>query len=148
MIIEYSASNIKPLKKGQKILIDEDCKPQFDAMNDVLIAHSMIFWVTSSGRKDTNVKGSIVTPAKKGNHLVYQALDGNLQHMVTKEWFNSDKMGDGTGIDELCCQDIVKKTGLRWGARFSCSDPVHFDTGLNIKNSALWRKKYNEIHHI
>ncbi len=72
------------------------------------------------------------------------ALDGNLQEIKTGEWFNSKKMGDGTGSDQNVIERL-EKAGLRWGGRFKKNDEVHFDSGLNLKNPEKWQEIYNEI---
>lgn len=139
-IINFRASNFRG-----DCFIDSEFEPYLLKMNEVLIKHKMTCIVTSSGRKDTNVKNAIVEPAKKGNHLVFHAIDFNLVGPDGK-YYNSTKLGDGTGPDEACCRDIMKESGLRWGQTFNHPDSVHFDDGLNLLNPKLWQKKYNELH--
>lgn len=139
-IINFRASNFRG-----DCFIDREFEPYLLKMNEVLIRHGMIWITTSSGRLDTNVKGAIVDPAKKGNHLVYHGIDGNLIGPDGK-YYNSKKMGDGTGPDEACCHEIVKESGLYWGQAFNHPDSVHFDDRLNLKDPKLWQKKYNELH--
>ena len=55
-------------------------------------------------------------------------------------------MGDSKGDDQLFCEEVVKKTGLRWGESFGTPDSVHFDDGLNINNVTFWEKKFKEFH--
>lgn len=139
-IIEHTTPNIKGYQ-SKPVLIHLDFLPFIQIIDDACKEHGFIFWVTNSFRKETDVlKGTVVDPAKMSNHKVGMALDGNLQHIATKEWFNSVKMGDGKGIDEKLIQAIVDK-GLRYGGNFRKEDNVHFDSGLNLKNP----QRYLEI---
>lgn len=140
-MINFKASNFRG-----DCFIDEDFKPYLDRMNTVLIKHDMTWIVTSSFRPDTNVKGAIVTPAVMSNHLVGHGIDGNMINNKTKEYYNSTKLGDGTGLDELCCREIMNTCGLTWGETFNHPDSVHFDDRLNIKDPTLWLIKYNTLH--
>lgn len=139
-IINFKASNFVG-----DCEVDEDFSTYLSKMNEVAIKHKITVIVTSAGRKDTNVKGAIVTPAQMSNHLVFHAIDCNLKSIITGEYFNSEKMKDGKGLDEAFIQD-VKECGLRWGGDFHTVDSVHFDDGLNIHNPELWKKKFNELH--
>jgi hypothetical protein len=142
-IIKYTASNFEG-----ECYVDEEFAPLLDQMNIIAIKHNMIVIVTSSGRKDTNVKGAIVTPAKMSNHLVYHAIDCNVKNKITGEYYNSKKMGDGTGADEIFLEDVDRNTDLRWGQAFNTPDSVHFDDAINVKRLDIWKQKYNELHPI
>lgn len=139
-LINFKASNFIG-----DCIIDAEIEPEFIKMNEIAIKHGMTVIITSSLRKDTKVAGAIVTPAKMSNHLIGHAIDCNVKSNKTGEYFNSKKMGDGTGVDELFLQDVDRNTNLRWGQAFNNPDSVHFDTALNIKAPALWLKKYNEL---
>lgn len=139
-LIKFTASNFEG-----ECTIDEDFEPYLIEMNEVAKSHNMIVVVTSSGRKDTNVQGAIVIPAKMGNHLVFQAIDCNLKNKITGEYYNSKKMADGKGADLDFCNEVVRATGLRWGMAFKTPDSIHFDSGLNLKHPEIWHKKYKEI---
>lgn len=139
-LIKYTGSNIEG-----NCTIDEGFKWVMDVINDSAKKYDLIFITTSSKRKSTNVPGAIVTPAKMGNHLVGHGVDGNLRHVKTGEYFNSVKMGDGTGIDEKFILEVQSK-GVRWGGCFKDKDEVHFDDKLNLTNPELWHelnKLYN-----
>lgn len=138
-IINFKASNFIG-----DCWIDEEILSEFEEFNKIAIKHNMDVIITSSGRKDTNIKGAVVTPAKMSNHLIYQAIDFNLKNRRTGEYYNSKKMGDGTGDDEIFLQDVDRNTNLRWGQAFKVKDSVHFDTALNIKASKIWYQKYKE----
>ena len=126
-------------------LVDEEFIPLLKQMNEIAIKHDMIVVVTSSYRKDTVVKGAIVTPAKMSNHLIGHAIDCNVKNKKTGEYYNSKKMGDGTGDDEKFLEDVDRNTDLRWGQAFNNPDSVHFDDALNIKKPKTWQEKYTSL---
>ncbi len=140
-IVKFTASNFEGICN-----VDEDFAPLLNQMNKIAIAHNFIVFVTSSFRRDDNVKGAIVTPAKMSNHMIGHAIDCNVKNKATGEYYNSKKMGDGTGPDELFLEDVDRNTDLRWGQAFNNPDSVHFDSALNIKKPALWHEKYKIIH--
>lgn len=140
-IVDFTASNFEG-----KCRVDADFAALLTQMNAIAIKHGMNVVVTSSYREDTNVKGAIVTLAQMSNHLVGHAIDCNVKNRVTGEYYNSKKMGDGTGADELFLEDVDRNTDLRWGQAFNKPDSVHFDDALNIKKPTLWQQKYKEIH--
>jgi D-alanyl-D-alanine carboxypeptidase len=142
-IVNFTASNFQG-----KCNVDKEFVPLLNQMNDIAIKHKMIVVVTSSLRKDTNVHGAIVKPAQMSNHLVGHAIDCNVKSKTTGEFFNANKMGDGTGLDELFLEDVDRNTDLRWGQAFNTPDSVHFDDALNIKKPKIWRQKFNSLHNI
>ena len=143
-IIDYSSKHIKGYG-GKKVLIDIDFLPTIQIIDDECKAHGFIFWVTNSYRKDTDIlSGTVVTPANMSNHKVGHALDGNLQHIASGEWFNSVKMGDGKGVDEVLIQAIINK-GVRYGGNFRKADNVHFDDALNVNEPDVWKEKYRVL---
>ena len=146
MIKKFTASNFEGLNKKQ-ILVDEDFYAVLLKINEIAIKHNMQIIVTSSFRKDTNVKGAIVPPAKMSNHLIGQAIDFNLKHKITGVYYNSIKLADDQGPDELFLTEVVKTIpNLRWGDAFVVKDSVHIDMSLNLRNPIKWQEKYNEIH--
>lgn len=138
-LVKFTASNFEG-----NCTVDEQFVPYLERMNIVAVQHQMVVVVTSSFRMDTNVKGAIVMPAKRSNHLIGYAIDCNLKNLTTGEYYNSKKMKDGVGADELFCDDVSTSTGLRWGMAFD--DSVHFDYPLNLRNPELWERKYRELH--
>ncbi|MEO6329104.1 MAG: M15 family metallopeptidase [Ginsengibacter sp.] len=142
-VVNFRASNFE-----RECNVDEEFAPLLNQMNDIAIRHNMVVVINSSLRKDTNVRGAIVIPAQMSNHLVGHAIDCNVKSKITGEFFNSKKMGDGTGIDELFLEDVDRNTDLRWGQAFHKPDSVHFDDALNIKRPAIWRQKFNSLHNI
>lgn len=143
-IIEYASKHIKGYN-GKKVLINIDFLPTIQIIDDACKAHGFIFWVTNSFRKDSDLlSGAVVNPANMSNHKVGHALDGNLQYIQTGEWFNSVKMGDGKGIDEVLIQSITDK-GVRYGGNFRKEDNVHFDDALNVTKPDEWKEKYRAL---
>src|SRR5436190_15168508 len=103
--ISFNASNFE----GQ-CTVDEEFAPLLQQMNDIAVKHNLIVVITSSLRMDTNVAGAIVTPAQMSNHLIGHAIDCNVKSKTTGEYFNSKKMGDSTGPDELFLEDVDRNT--------------------------------------
>jgi len=144
-LIEYKNTNIKGFN-NQKIIIEESFAPKLDTVNALAIKHGFIVWVTNSTRLgEVKLKGAIVKPASMSNHKVGHAIDFNLQDVKTKEWYNSKKLGDGTGKDQVFLMEVDLDSALRWGGRFTTKDEIHIDDGLNIVNPKLWRAIYNSI---
>jgi hypothetical protein len=142
-IVNFKASNFEG-----ECNVDEEFVPLLNQMNAIAIQHNMIIVITSSYRKDTNVNGAIVIPAQMSNHLIGHAIDCNVKSKITGEFFNSKKMGDGTGADELFLEDVDRNTDLRWGQAFNKPDSVHFDDAINIKKPLVWQQKFNAAHNI
>lgn len=142
-LIKYTNTNFVG-----ECIIDDGFVPVADHINDLCKKHGFLFVVIHSRRKPTDqLKGVIVPPSKMSNHYVGHALDGNLKHIATGEYFNSKKMGDGKGPDDILIHDI-ENIMTRWGGRFKTEDSVHFDSGLNVKNPAHWHilnTKFNPI---
>ena len=139
-IVNFEASNFEgPCK------VDEEFAPLLFQMNEIAIRHNVIVVITSSLRKDTNVVGAIVTPAKMSNHLIGHAIDCNVKSKTTGEFFNSKRMGDGKGVDDIFLEDVDRNTDLRWGIAFNKPDSVHFDDAMNVKRPDIWREKLSEL---
>lgn len=126
--------------------VDEEFIPLLKQMNTIAIKHSVVVVITSSLRMDTNVKGAIVLPAQMSNHLVGHAIDCNIRSRKTGEYFNSKKMGDNKGVDDIFLQDVDANTALSWGASFNIPDSIHLDDRLNIKYPEKWHEKYKSLH--
>jgi hypothetical protein len=143
-IIEYSSPNIKGYN-SKKVLIHLDFLPTIQIIDDECKRLGFIFWVTNSFRKETDIlHGTVVNPVSMSNHKVGCAIDGNLQHIASGEWFNSVKMGDHKGIDQEVIEAIVAR-GVRFGGNFRTADNVHFDNALNITNPSRYRQLYREV---
>jgi hypothetical protein len=70
--------------------------------------------------------GAVVPPASKSQHFIGHAIDLNI---VDGETVNTAAMFDnGKETDNAdTFISAVKKSGIRWGGDFNCTDPVHFD---------------------
>ncbi len=139
-IVSFKASHFRG-----DCFVDEDFVPYLKKMNEVLKRFNFTWIVTSSFRRTDKVKNPIVKPAKRSNHMIGNAIDGNLIDNETGILYNSKKMGDGVGEDDVVCAAIDVETGLRWGDTFNVPDSVHFDVEINISNPKLWEQKYNEF---
>jgi hypothetical protein len=142
-IVSFKASNFEG-----ECNVDEEFAQLLNHMNAIAVKHNMTVVITSSHREDTNVIGAIVTPAQMSNHLIGHAIDCNVKNKTTGEYFNSRKMGDGTGADELFLEDVDRNTDLRWGQSFNKPDSVHFDDAINIKRPVVWKQKFSSLHDI
>ena len=140
MIVKFTASNFEG-----ECFVDEEFVPKLVQMNAIAVKHNKVVIVTSSHRKSKKVKGAIVKPADMSNHMVGHAIDCNVRDKATGEYYNSTKMGDGTGSDELFLEDVDRNTDLRWGQAFKVKDSVHFDDAINIKRPAIWHQKFNTL---
>ena len=144
-IVEYKNTNIKGFN-GHKIMVEESFIPKLDTVNKLAIKHGLIVWVTNSCRLgEVVLKGAIVTPAKSSNHKVGHAIDMNLQDIKTGEWFNTAKMRDSVGKDNVFLTEVDLDSQLRWGGKFTTKDEVHIDDGLNIVNPELYKAIFNDI---
>ena len=120
---------------GKVLTCHEDFKPFLEQLDVKLAELNLKIYVTSSLRKDANVKGAIVTPAKRSNHMVGFAFDCNIIDGST--WWNSKKLVNPSG-KVLEFIEFAKSIGLRWGGDFSDPDPVHFDYPINRLNPNKW----------
>lgn len=144
-IVEYKGSNFKGLN-NKPILVEESFVPKLNIMNELLKKYGLICWVTNSFRKEgALIKGAIVKPAGRSNHKVGHAIDFNLQLIATGEWFNTAKMRDKKGIDNLFLEELDQTPELRWGGKFTVQDEVHMDDGLNVTNPKLWDEIYMAV---
>lgn len=144
-LVEHKSSNIKGFN-GHKIMVEEGFVKKLDTVNALAVKHGLIVWVTNSCRiGDVKLSGTIVTPASMSNHKVGHAIDMNLQDIKTKEWFNTSKMRDGAGKDNVFLLEVDLDSSLRWGGKFTKKDEVHIDDGLNIVNPTLYKAIFNDL---
>ncbi len=144
-LVEYKASNIRGYN-GHKIMVETGFVAKLNTVNALAVKHKLIVWVTNSTRiGDVKLKGTIVTPSKMSNHKVGHAIDMNLQCMVSGEWFNTAKMRNPEGKDNIFLTEVDLDSQLRWGGKFNVKDEVHIDDGLNIVNPVLYRAIFKDI---
>ena len=126
-------------------LIHEDFVPSMDLFCRYLEIVKCSAIINSSFRKDANVKGAIVTPATKSNHMVGCAIDCNILDSKNVLW-NSEKM-EKPKDEVLQFINLVRRSKLlRWGGDFKTIDTVHFDNALNINSPTRWQEIYIELH--
>lgn len=161
MIQEYK----NELLSGKPCLIHEDFIPAMDLFCQYLKIAGCKFIVTSAydpNHLSLNAKqGAIVAPATHGNHLIGNAIDGNLIDKSGKIW-TSEMMKvfcvelpqyNSKIINEiLVFINLVRRSSiLRWGGDFhpdrkGNTDPVHWDNALNIRSPKRWQEIYDELH--
>lgn len=136
----FSGSNLV----GKTVVADTQFTGSLDSINSHAAANNVNLHVTSSFRTSSNVKGAIVTPAKKSNHMAGHAIDMNVIYGDKKnKWCNS-KCLDGKlpeGVKGFI-EAIQSDSGLRWGGDFGDKDSVHIDDGLNVNDPAAWEERY------
>lgn len=129
---------------GDPITADRDFFPLLDRIAGFAARNRLFIFVTSSTRHpDMEVRGAIVTPAKRSNHFVGHAIDMNLQ-AESGEFFNSSKLKK---LDDQP-EDVRNFIGLlrddpilRWGGDFRAKDVVHIDDALNHRHPDIWQAK-------
>jgi hypothetical protein len=99
--------------------------------------------VQQSFRKaDGQITGSIVPPAERSNHLVGHAVDINI--VYNGDTYTSSRLGNYDNLPQAIKNFIsgCESAGIRWGGRFTPSDPVHFDDGINLNNRDWYDRWY------
>ena len=140
-IIEYH----HPQFTGKTIFCHKDFVPYLDKMGNHAKGLGIVVIVTSSYRTSIDMKGAIVKPATKSNHMIGFAIDCNLQ-LNGKVWNSEALKNPDTTIRSFI--QLCKMDGMRWGEEFSTPDPVHFDVGVNVRNDGSWEKYFNSINKI
>ncbi len=146
---ESDVCDIRPYHRarfiGSEIRADADFSRHLDRIDQYASECDVEVFVTSSTREPgRTVRGNIVKPAGRSNHLVGHAIDMNLKS--TNGFFNSTKL-KRSNFDQL--PDEIKEflgkiradEVLRWGGDFRNEDPVHIDDGLNLRSPERWDAK-------
>lgn len=136
--------NSNPDPKDKACKIDADFQPVMSQINAVAANLGIKVMITSGYRKDANVSGAAVQPAKGSNHMTGHAIDFRL--IKGKEICDRSCLwakNRPTWVQSFI--DGVKKSGLRWGGGFSTYDPIHFDDGMNLSNGAAWKAKFEDL---
>jgi hypothetical protein len=141
VLTKYSGSNFT----GEQVVADREFVPALDAINQHAADNDVNLLITDSFRPHGRaVRGAIVPPASRSNHLAGHAIDMNVQH--------------GSGKSQLCNSGCLRRRRppapvkafiaaikaddrLRWGGKFSPRDPVHIDDGLN-GDDAAWKARF------
>lgn len=137
-LIEYH----HPQFAGKLVTCHKDFAQYLDKMGEHAKGLGITILVTSSYRTSTDVKGAIVKPATKSNHMIGFAIDCNLI-VRGKTWDSTALKNPDTTIRsfiQLCVAD-----GMRWGGYFSTPDVVHFDVGINLMGGGKWEKYFAEV---
>jgi hypothetical protein len=137
-IVEYKNDSLT----GKACFVEENFIPSMNLICGYAKDCGIKLHINSSNRDDLNVKGAIVTPAKKGNHLVGHAIDCNL---IDGKVFWSSTMLEGklTGNVLKFITLIQNSKLVRWGGDYKKRDVIHFDDGLNVMAPKKWLELYN-----
>ena len=146
---ESDVCDIRPYHRaqfiGKEVRADVDFWPHLDRINQYALDCDVQVFVTSSTREPgRTIRGNIVKPASRSNHLVGHAIDMNLKSR--NGFFNSTKL-KRSNFNQLpdetreFLEKIRADGNLRWGGDFSKEDPVHIDDGLNVRNPERWDAK-------
>jgi len=145
-LVIYRSSNIKGYQ-DKPIIIDYPFVKTMNTINNYAKESNITLYVTSSFRKvNQKVKGAIVTPARRSNHLAGHAIDMNISYKG--KWYDS-KLMNKNNFNKLPVNirsffnKIRNNPNIRWGGDFSRQDPVHIDDYLN-KNHKLWLIRYKK----
>jgi peptidoglycan hydrolase-like protein with peptidoglycan-binding domain len=133
--------------QGSPCRADVEFLPALNKINALAEKADVFIHVTSSFRTTTNVKGAIVKPATRSNHLAGHAIDMNVVYDNKTKMANSVMLGKYPAVPEpvrLFIKSIIDEPGLRWGGQFNTKDPVHIDDGLN-GDMAKWDKRYQAM---
>ena len=152
MISEYSHK----LLSGKPCLIYIDFIPVMDLFCRYLEIVKCTAHINSSYRANANnIKGAVVTPARRSNHMIGCGIDANLIDSKGKMWsskemeifcpespaYNPKEIGEIMVFLNL----IRRSKTLRYGGDFHTPDPIHYDNGINIRNPKRWDEIYKEI---
>ncbi len=139
----YSGSNMT----GKQVVTDVEFVDSLDAINKHAADNNVNLHITSSFRTSSKVKGAIVKPASKSNHMAGHAIDMNVLYGANKEkWCNSSCLGGNLskpGKENVkgFIDAVRNDSGLRWGGDFADKDTVHIDDGLNGDMTA-WDERW------
>ncbi|MCP5495541.1 MAG: peptidoglycan-binding protein [Leptospiraceae bacterium] len=133
---------------GKKLLADKRFFDALDRINRYASKHDVLIHVTSSFRPDANVKGAVVKPSRRSNHMVGHAFDFNVRYGDGyRNWANNAVLKSYPNIPtpvKAFIDDIRKDIGLRWGGDFQVVDAIHIDDGFNL-NTKEFDKLYKAI---
>ncbi len=132
--------------QGKPCRADIEFVPALEKINTYAEQADVFIHVTSAFRTSSNVKGAIVKPATRSNHMAGHAIDMNVIYDKNKN-ANSAMLGKYPNVPEPVkrfIKSIIDDKGLRWGGQFNTKDPVHIDDGLN-GDTAKWDKRYQAM---
>lgn len=152
MIQEYKHK----LLKGKPCMINAAFVPAMDLFCRYLEIVKCSASINSSYRPNAdNIKGAVVTPARRSNHMIGCGIDCNLTDSSGKVWLSKDMevfCPESPKYNPKVINEISQFLGLirrsntiRYGGDFHTPDPIHFDNGINVSNPAKWDALYAEI---
>lgn len=121
----------KPIVSSSEIIISKPAFKLIKEMNAIAKKLKLTIKINQGLRvHGVKVKGAVVTPATKSQHLIGHAIDCNI--IDGKSW-NSSKDFKAKKQTENAKKFIkeMKKKSFRWGGNFSDVDTPHFDSLLN-----------------
>ncbi len=131
--------------EGKPVFADKDFWPCLDRLNTFAEQCDVFIHVTSSAREPgRTVRGAIVKPASRSNHMIGHAIDMNVRS--SSGFFNSKKLKKSRLLDlphevRQFIQRVRDDEEMRWGGDFSKEDTVHIDDGFNHRHPELWDMK-------
>lgn len=131
---------------GEPCRADVEFVPSLNKINDYAKNAGVEVRITSSFRTSTNVKGAIVKPATRSNHLAGHGIDMNLAY-GRNQYANSKVLAKYPAVPgpvKNFLKSVIDDPKLRWGGEFRTKDPVHIDDGLN-RNRAAWDRRYEAM---
>ncbi|PCJ94419.1 MAG: hypothetical protein COA50_11700 [Flavobacteriaceae bacterium] len=150
---KYLPNNKSPLVlydgsrfRGKPCRADVQFIPSLEKINTYAKQAKVHVFVTSSFRTSTNVRGAIVKPATRSNHMAGHGIDMNIIY-GNDQFANSKVLNKYPSVAEPVrrfIKFILDDPSLRWGGEFRIKDVVHIDDGLN-KNRNKWDERYQAI---
>lgn len=126
---------------GKKLMCDKGFVPALERINAYAAKHDVMIHVTSSFRPDANVKGAVVKPARRSNHMVGHAFDFNVRYGDGHgQWANNAVLKNydtQPAPVKAFIDEIRNDPGLRWGGDFRRVDAIHIDDGFNADRDAF-----------
>ncbi|HKG24463.1 MAG TPA: M15 family metallopeptidase [Thermomicrobiales bacterium] len=130
---------------GEQVVADREFVPALEAINHHAADNDVNLLITDSFRPHGRpVRGAIVPPASRSNHLAGHAIDMNVMYGAGKNQLcNSRCLGRRRppAAVKAFIDAIKADDKLRWGGDFSPRDPVHIDDGLN-GDDAAWQARF------
>lgn len=119
-------------KSALKLITDINSKAK---NKNVIIKINQVF-----RENKIKVSGAVVTPAKKSQHLIGNALDCNI--VDGENWNNSTAFKNKNATDNAkALITELKEAGYRWGGDFTPIDTPHFDLKIE-PNTFNYQAKY------
>jgi hypothetical protein len=152
--VQYNDCNLIQVKLSamtNNAVIDKSFEPSLVKVNNYAVQSKVKLLITSSFRfPATPLAATVVNPAKSSNHLVGHAIDINLYYLNNGKQIPctfgggclKKNLADMPAPVKKFFTQIVSDKSLRWGGLFQTTsyDPVHIDSGLNIKNPIQWKE--------